>query len=163
MNLTININIPEKSASDTPLSQLTPRHSDPPKDLDGKGVIALQGPPISILLFLLTRATTTAKTDINPAMVLSSTEKANLYQNKPFYETFDKYGKDVGNSLDVCLLFFDQYLKDNPGLVQSFQDVQKMFVAYKKFCTKSGFWDDSCDLKYNQQAYIAQIDWTNLP
>jgi hypothetical protein len=161
MNLTININIPEKLASEGTESPSILRTLQKPKEEDyhQDGVtpmLPVQGQPIAMLLFALTRATTT---DANHLM--TPAQQTALNDNYGLYEIFKGSGAGAeykGNAIKL----FTEFVANAPNpaeVVATFQAAQKLYMAYRKYLVEGQVLDKACELKYSQLANIAQIDW----
>jgi hypothetical protein len=157
MNLTVNINIPEKLTSEgkmaAPLHRALVNPNDPEPSLT-----PLQGPPVSMLLFALTRATTVSANN----QLMTPDQQDNLNSNRSLYDVYKGTGAGAvatgKNGIDV----FKNFIAAYPQYLQTLEDAQGLFAAFKKFVTNAGLWDDTCDLKYSQLANIAQTDWLSL-
>jgi hypothetical protein len=155
MSITVNINIPEHLLSAESTPRLLPAGLTTPNDPES-GLVPLQGPLISMLLFALTRATS------DKTNVMTQAQQDNLNLNRSLYAIF--IGSGAGavltgkNAIDV----FANFMAANPGFLQTLQNAQTIYAAYKKYCIDNNLWSRSCDLKYSQLANIAQIDWGQL-
>jgi hypothetical protein len=121
---------------------------------DGEAPIPLQGPPIAMLLFALTRATS----DPAKNQFMTAAQEKSLRANASSYDVFKGVGAgmiQVGNGIDVFKAFIDA----NPKYLATLQAAQAMYPDFKAFCTNAGFWDTACELKYTQLANIARTDW----
>jgi hypothetical protein len=160
MSVTININVPDSSVAEARVLPGVVKNASTPVDVDplsgGNPLIPLQGAPVSMLLFALTRATTT---DHNNLMTQDQLSRLNT--NSSFYNIFKGSGAGavfVGNGIQVFQAFFSQH----PEFVATLQQAQAMYPVFKKFITDQGIWDDTCELKYTQLANFANIDWQGI-
>jgi hypothetical protein len=155
MSITVNINIPEHLLSAESTPRLLPAGLTTPNDPES-GLVPLQGPLISMLLFALTRATSDAQN------VMTQAQQNNLNLNRSLYGIF--IGSGAGavqtgkNGIDV----FAAFMAANPSYLTTLQAAQGMYAAYKQYCINANLWSRTCDLKYSQLANIAQIDWGQL-
>jgi hypothetical protein len=123
-------------------------------DSNGEALIPLQGPPIAMLLFALTRATSDPATN----QLMTAAQEKNLRANTASYNIFKGAGAgmiQVGNGIDVFQAFIDA----NPKYLATLQAAQAMYPEFKEFCTAQGIWYNACQLKYSQLANIARTDW----
>jgi len=156
MNLTVNVNIPEKLLSETtaarPLAKAFVTPSDPEAS---SNLIPLQGPPVAMLLFALTRATS----DPSQQQFMTAAQEQNLRANNALYNIFQGSGAgavSIGqNGIDV----FKAFIAANPNYLQTLKAAQDMYLVFKQYIVTAGIWSKSCELKYTQLANIAQTDW----
>jgi hypothetical protein len=156
MILNVNINVPENLVARPNVTGPGGAALVPPDDSQ-QNLIPLQGPPISMLLFALTRAST----DVAQAKYMTDAQRALINKNVRLYDTYKGAGAGIqfkGNAIAL----FDSFMTQHPEYLATLKAAQDMFTAYKQFITTSGIWDDSCDLKLSQLANMAQIDWTSF-
>jgi hypothetical protein len=158
MNLTINVNIPEKLISEaaTPLAATggLPTPDDPEPT-----VHSFLGPPMAMLLFALTRA----EIDLTQKKLMSDVQRGylNTNTNRKMFDIYRDSAATGKNAIDV----FDDFIRDN-DVLKTLQLAQGVYAQFKKYCSDGGtvnIWDRSCEVKYSQLANIAQTDWQNYP
>ncbi len=157
MNLTLNLTVPPRILQEEPVQVYTPgKPAEEDLQPNGSPMIPLQGAPIAMLLFALTRATTT-----DAAHLMTPAQLASLQANAAFYNLFKGTGASawsVGNGITL----FQNFFVAHPEFVPALQAAQAMYPVFKQFITDAGIWDDGCQLKYSQLANMANIDWGSL-